>query len=291
MLVDIINTLFSMTLSFFSIIFNLIFALIAGLIALSKGRNFFGWFIATLIYPFVGFIVMFMPRKYPKFTNNLRNEELFRGLNPVVASIVGLAGIVAGSDGSISQKERDILLKYMISNFNMNPTEFTRYDKVFEYGRNNPTEYAEFARIIRTFYNRRDFSFRVGYLLVLIGEAEGGISTTEEDTILRIFTALGLSNYEYQSIKNGAFNNNYQQRYQNSYYSAGVNSDRKYAEVLGVNENATMAEIKKAYRNLVKEFHPDKVASKGMPDTYQEYAKKRMIEINDAYSYFQKKYA
>ena len=47
-------------------------------------------------------------------------------------------------------------------------------------------------------------------------------------------------------------------------------------QILGVDRNATDEEIKRAYRRLAKQYHPD--ANPG-----DEYAAKKMQEINDAY--------
>lgn len=55
-------------------------------------------------------------------------------------------------------------------------------------------------------------------------------------------------------------------------------------EVLGVSENATDAEIKKAYRNLVKKYHPDHYKDKGMGSVAEE----KIREINVAYDTIQK---
>jgi molecular chaperone DnaJ len=53
-------------------------------------------------------------------------------------------------------------------------------------------------------------------------------------------------------------------------------SKKDYYEVLGVKKTATESEIKKAYRNLAKEFHPDK-----NPDNKQ--AEELFKEIQEAY--------
>lgn len=54
--------------------------------------------------------------------------------------------------------------------------------------------------------------------------------------------------------------------------------------VLGVNENATDAEIKKAYRELAKKYHPDNYHDSPLADVASE----KMKEVNEAYDEIQK---
>ena len=52
---------------------------------------------------------------------------------------------------------------------------------------------------------------------------------------------------------------------------------------LGVTPESTGAEIKRAYRKLISENHPDKLASRGLPESMRKVAEERSREINSAY--------
>jgi DnaJ like chaperone protein len=58
--------------------------------------------------------------------------------------------------------------------------------------------------------------------------------------------------------------------------------DQAYAQ-LGLTPAASDAEIKRAYRKLVSQYHPDKLVSHGLPEEMMEVAKTRVREINTAY--------
>ena len=55
-----------------------------------------------------------------------------------------------------------------------------------------------------------------------------------------------------------------------------------YAQ-LGLTGKASDSEVKKAYRKLVSQYHPDKLVSRGLPEEMMDIAKTRVREINTAY--------
>ena len=56
--------------------------------------------------------------------------------------------------------------------------------------------------------------------------------------------------------------------------------NKDYYKVLNVPKDADERQIKRQYRTLTKQFHPDKTTAQGTP---KEQAEKKMAEINEAY--------
>ena len=58
---------------------------------------------------------------------------------------------------------------------------------------------------------------------------------------------------------------------------------KDYYQSLEVAKGAPSNEIKKAFRKLMSENHPDKLAGKGLPESMREMAEERTQEISHAY--------
>jgi DnaJ like chaperone protein len=73
--------------------------------------------------------------------------------------------------------------------------------------------------------------------------------------------------------------------YENKEGKLHRNSTELYQKILGVGPNSTKSDIKKAYKNLVKRHHPDKLQGAGVP--FSEIAKSEELlrHINEAYSF------
>lgn len=75
--------------------------------------------------------------------------------------------------------------------------------------------------------------------------------------------------------------NNFQSEEQKNIY---IKKRQYFASILGLNDNFTPNEIKKRYLDLVKQYHPDKVAHLG--PKLKKLAEQEMIKINEAYEFF-----
>ncbi len=78
----------------------------------------------------------------------------------------------------------------------------------------------------------------------------------------------------------------YDNRYQSGarYRATPAHSSLENAcGVLGVSENATPVDIKKAYRRLMNQHHPDKLAARGLPESMVKHAKEKTQQIRAAY--------
>ena len=63
---------------------------------------------------------------------------------------------------------------------------------------------------------------------------------------------------------------------------------KRYYDLLGVNESDSMEIIKKKYRDVIKNYHPDKIQGKGLPEDFIDFANKKLIDFNEAYNEIRK---
>jgi DnaJ like chaperone protein len=86
-------------------------------------------------------------------------------------------------------------------------------------------------------------------------------------------------NYQNYQNNRGGYQGGYQQGFGQS---SGATLNHAYG-VLGLKKGATKEEVKKAYRKLMNEYHPDKLVSKGLPESMMKAATEKAQEIGQAY--------
>jgi DnaJ like chaperone protein len=108
--------------------------------------------------------------------------------------------------------------------------------------------------------------------------ADGKVHPAEHEMLLRIARGLGLPESQVEQLEAMLRGG---QRGAN-----GRSADQQLADayqVLGVAASISDADLKKAYRKLMNENHPDKLASQGLPDSMREIAERKTSEIASAY--------
>jgi len=108
--------------------------------------------------------------------------------------------------------------------------------------------------------------------------ADGSLDKAEDEVLLHICGRLGIPQFAYEQLKRmlGA-----SQR-RGGHQQTRTTPDEAYA-ILGVVESATDAEVKRAYRRLISQHHPDKLVSKGLPDEMMKMAKEKTQQLTEAY--------
>lgn len=120
-------------------------------------------------------------------------------------------------------------------------------------------------------------------LLLEAAVADGVLSPAEEAILQRACVVLHIPANVYAAMRRareggaGSGSGHYQQ-----VRNQGQSLQQAYA-ALGINEDASEQEIKRAYRKLVSQYHPDKLVSQGLPEEMMEISKNRVREINAAY--------
>jgi DnaJ like chaperone protein len=116
-----------------------------------------------------------------------------------------------------------------------------------------------------------DYSSRLQVLHFLFGiaNADGEISKSEVEVITRIANYLGISTKEFDSIR-----------------SMFIDNTEAYYTILEIDRNATIEEIKKAYRSMALKYHPDKVGHLG--EDIRTAAEEKFKKVNEAYEKIKK---
>ncbi len=111
--------------------------------------------------------------------------------------------------------------------------------------------------------------------LVQLAFVDNGISSDEDRVLREIVAELNITPSEYDAMVN-RFENMVNNRTQSM-------SLEEACKVLGVNESDDMNSIKKTYRKLVRQYHPDIIKSQDRDEAYIEEATAKTQEINQAY--------
>lgn len=210
-------------------------------------------------------------------------------------------GHLAKSDGRVSEKEISVA-RAIMAHMKLSDDQKRQAIEFFNLGK-QPN--VDTSRVLQTLYrlggrNRNllrmflQFQFQAAY-------ADGELSANSLDYLRFMGKQLGFSHFEFEHIASMCrAAHSFQQQRQN-YRSYQQYSHQNYQQtqspkddlktafgVLGVNENATKDEVKRAYRKQMNEYHPDKLVSKGLPESMIKAATEKTQQIKEAYELIKK---
>ncbi len=116
--------------------------------------------------------------------------------------------------------------------------------------------------------------------LIQLAFVDGEVSKSEEEILALIAEAFEFDPKAYHAIFD-----RFEQMMHNVQPKASLDDAYK---ILGVNKEDDMATIKKAYRKLVRKYHPDIIKSQGKGEEYMQEATAKTQEINQAYEMIKK---
>jgi len=116
--------------------------------------------------------------------------------------------------------------------------------------------------------------------LIQLAFADGEVSKSEEEILALIAESMQFDPNKYHKIFD-----TFEQMLKNRAPQTTIEDAYK---ILGVSPDDDMATIKKAYRKLVREYHPDIIKSQGKDEAYMQEATQKTQEINAAYEMIKK---
>ncbi len=112
--------------------------------------------------------------------------------------------------------------------------------------------------------------------------ADGVLHPSEQKLLERICRLIGFSRNEFERILAAIAAESHHKKSGPSGKSSKMQAGDAYA-ILNVSANANDNEVKRAYRKLMSQHHPDKLVSKGLPEEMMKVATQRTQEIRKAY--------
>jgi len=181
-------------------------------------------------------------------------------------SLLVLSSVVIKADGKQDQRELDFVRQQFVGMYGKE-----RANHAFKLFKGINKQEIPTRQVCLQIRQMMDHPSRLQLLHFLFGiaKADGIVVESEVSIIQTIANYLGISHQDFESIKAMFYNS----------------SDNAY-KILEITKEATVAEIKAAYRRMAKKYHPDKVIHLGKE--HQQGAEEKFRQVQDAYEQIQK---
>jgi DnaJ like chaperone protein len=166
-------------------------------------------------------------------------------------SLFSILGKLSKIDGVVTKDEIAVVQEF-INGLPIDETEKQFARQVFNEAKNSPYLIDDFAiQLYQVVKNQPTLLLSYFDLLFRIAAADGTLHSAEEAALKRIKKIFNISDNQYEDVKAVYFNN----------------LDKHY-KILNCTPESTKEEIKSNYKKLVKDFHPDTIISKGLPEEF-----------------------
>jgi len=215
------------------------------------------------------------------------------GMNPFTAvrrqsvfleTVFILMGALAKSDGRVSETEISHVEQFM-QKLRMNSQHRLKAIELFKQGAKvdydvHP-QLNEFIAVCGYSDNLKEMLL---VYLVILGLSDGQLNTNEKAVLETIARRLGYETSTLDQLINMVINRAHFAGGQATFENA---LDDAY-KALGIDKNSTDEEIKRAYRKLMSQYHPDKLMGQGVPEEMIAVATEQAKEIQTAYDLIKK---
>ena len=206
-------------------------------------------------------------QKQPRPTNNQQHQVAF------FTALFACFAKIAKADGKVTREEVDMVDLFIKDRFNFPQDQRGFAIEIFNHAKDDQNSFRDYAHQLASILSSNPSALIMFYeLLFELSMADGYLDPAEEQLL---FEAISIFN-----IDPNLFEINKKK--------FGGNITDAYA-VLGVHEGMSFKEIKTAYQRKRKEFHPDTLLSKGLPEELLDKAKDKFIEIQSAFEEIENK--
>ena len=244
-----------------------------------------------LILFIIGIILFFIARSYKteKFQNiKLDIKEKFTGdlMNHEAGLLIALMAKVAKADGQVCELEAQ-MLKHTFTDISRHfENEEEIREKLKSIYNEEKKSFDNTQAICEKLHTltKRDYSKRLRIMEFLLNLAfiDKEFSKTEFMITEDIANFLEIKRADFEGLIN-KFENFYRQQKQN----AALSLEKAY-DILESTPSDDASSLKKNYRKLVKQHHPDIVSGQGASQDIIDAATKKLQEINEAYEIIKK---
>ena len=171
------------------------------------------------------------------------------------------------ADGTLHKSERQAVLSFFKNRLRYSQSKLIWVHDLIDHAAKDPVPLQELCQEFSSLY-AAEAKLLLLQLVYEIAYADGHFHPQEEKLIRQVVDYLAISESDHTAIRQ-------------LFGLAEADNREKYAAILGVSPTASAEEIKRAYREASKRFHPDKVFHLG--EEYRKVAEEKMQKINDAY--------